>query len=157
MVKQWAGEIQSNAPHGNRVAASKSILEVDANYALADCEIGRSSYEGAIAPPREVSYYLRQAIDHDVCPLRTTTVIGNTIRSSGGEGVWLVDVPAIVDRRDGEGRAIPDDILDPRWFVDHVRPTIEGHQEIATAIYETLPQQGWIRDSSNAECVYTKK
>ena len=79
--------------------------------------------------------HLIAARDHDVCPLRATSSMVDQLRKLVSDsGVRFVDCPRLFDQSDSYGRPLPDGIEDPEWFVDHIHPTIRGHQRIAAAV-----------------------
>ena len=53
-------------------------------------------------------------------------------------GVPLIRTDQLFDRKDRSGNSVPDGIADPGLFVDHVHPTIAGHQQLAEAIFRQL-------------------
>lgn len=122
-----------------RLDAAERIVKLDPRHALANYVLGRWAYEAGAGDRASAIKRLTIARDHDVCPLRATTRIEQAVRShAGNDDLFLIDTGALLDRRNSRNEAIPDGVADPGWFVDHVHPTIEGHQEIATAIYAAL-------------------
>ena len=115
----------------------RSRHSADAHYRL-----GRLHYEhGESASAKQ---HLASARDEDVCPLRATTPIIRSIRSACRErNTALVPTIDLLDNHDSSGNMIPDGIPDPGWFVDHVHPSIAGHQRIAEAIAAELFAIGW--------------
>ena len=138
-----------------RCDAAKSILNIDSNHALANYVLGRIAYEHDNSSGTEMRQYLIAARDNDVCPLRATTRIERAVRAyRDHEGVFLVDTPNVLDQRNASRENEPDEIADPRFFVDHVHPTIEGHQAIAAAIYRQLVDEKWLSPVENADATY---
>lgn len=66
-------------------------------------------------------------------------------RHANHELVYLVDVPKHLDKKNQKGLNIPDGIVDPEWFIDHVHPSIKGHQVIAQACFETMKSLPWVQ------------
>ncbi len=103
----------------------------------------------------EAKRWLVQAKDLDVCPLRILESMHNIIRELCDEyRVPLVDIKAMMEVESEGG------IVGNNWLVDHVHPTIDGHQLIAGALFRRMEQmefvsvdQHWAarRDSSWAE------
>ncbi len=92
----------------------------------------------------EAKRLLESARDLDVCPLRATRAIVDSVRQVCRDfEVPMVDTDRIFDQRDWQGTRIPDEIADPEFFCDHVHPTILGHQRIAGAVAETFDKLGW--------------
>ncbi len=54
------------------------------------------------------------------------------LRVAANYNVPLVDVTRLFEGRSQEG------ILGDEWMLDHVHPTIEGHQLIADSLYEVM-------------------
>ena len=54
------------------------------------------------------------------------------------QDVPLIDTARLFDQRDRSGAKRPDGIVDPELFVDHVHPTIVGHQQLAAEILAGL-------------------
>jgi tetratricopeptide (TPR) repeat protein len=84
--------------------------------------------------------HLERAKDLDVCPLRATSLIQSAVRHLAkryGDSVWHVDVDQLFRDQSPHG------IVGRNWLVDHVHPSIEGHQEIASAIHRRLIDRGW--------------
>jgi lysophospholipase L1-like esterase len=154
-VIRLSNVITSATEKKTAVAAAASILSIDPFYAMALYVIGRDEYDTAKVDSGKAKSNLLLAKDHDVCPLRATTTIENTIRGHGdSRSVWLVDIPAALDRRNNKGLASPDGMADPQWFVDHVHPTIAGHQEIAEQIFTRVRDEGWASENSGASARY---
>jgi len=151
----WAKTIQSDAEFDLRMKAAEDILKLDPQNALANYALGRWKYEAAEDDPADAIKYLTMSRDHDVCSLRATTRIENEVRSyRDAENVYLVDTPRLLDRRDATLAAKPDGIADPSWFVDHVHPSIEGHQVIAEGIFDRLLDRGWIEPKTKSDASY---
>lgn len=83
--------------------------------------------------------FLRAAKDYDVCPLRAPSSIQQCVNQVAQEfGVPMVDADQLfIDRS-------PHGLVGNRWLVDHVHPTIEGHQVLGEALCEVCLEQGWL-------------
>ena len=147
----------------------KSVPTIDPKWDTADKLLGflRQSNRSADAHYRlgrlhlengdsiAARQHLTAARDEDVCPLRATTPIIQSIRSICAEQeTTLVPTIELLDDRDSSGNKLPDGIADPRWFVDHVHPTISGHQRIAEAIATELFSMGWGNPDEEADLRY---
>ncbi|QDT06511.1 hypothetical protein K227x_49210 [Rubripirellula lacrimiformis] len=102
----------------------------------------------------EAKQWLTQARDDDLCPLRATSTIIDTVRDACAIAeIPMVDVPQCLDQRSGSGARVPDGIADPEFFADHVHPTVAGHQRIAAAVADRFEELGWCQfdDASEAE------
>ena len=113
-------------------------LHAGAQYRLGQCRL----FLGASAPAREA---LIQAKDQDVCPLRATEAMHRALaRTAEAAGVPLVQGRALFERHAEHG--IPgNDVL-----MDHVHPTLRGHQLLAGLLFDHLarlgvvtPAEGW--------------
>ena len=123
----------------------------DPDHAGANYLLGLWAYkEGKSTIARD---YLIHARDNDVCPLRATSPIVDAVRQSiRDSGLPFVDVPKLLDERNARDLAIPDSIPDPSRFIDHVHPTIGGHQMIAEAVAMEFERMGWpVADASSLE------
>ncbi len=149
----WGKATQSSADlsQAERIAACNKCLELDPDHAGANYLLGLWAYkEGKSAIARD---YLIHARDNDVCPLRATSPIVDAVRQTIRESeLPFVDVPKLLDQRNARDLAIPDSIPDPSRFIDHVHPTIGGHQMIADAVAMELERMGWpVADASALE------
>jgi len=112
---------------------------LDSDYALLAYHIARvldrqgKSTEAA-------AYYLK-AKDLDVCPLRMLEATHASLARVAAE----TGTPLVEARRRLEDLS-PDRIPGYDWYLDHVHPTIGGHQQIAQAISATIVEQGWLGD-----------
>lgn len=95
------------------------------------------------------------ARDADVCPLRAPTSIVETTRLVAKQNnVLLIDTPKLLDERNVQGDPVPDQISDPNRFVDHLHPSIAGHQKIAAALTGQFQDLGWIKLDQESEKRY---
>jgi lysophospholipase L1-like esterase len=119
-----------------RVAQASQILAQDPHHAGAAYLVGLDSWERGDFD--RAKRWLEVARDHDVCPLRATAPIVQSVRAiAAEEDVVVLDIPERFDQRRGEMLSEEGDgIADPEWFVDHVHPSVAGHQRIAEALYE---------------------
>ena len=100
---------------------------IDPQYALLDYRIARLLDRTGRAP--EALPYYQQARDEDICPLRIMAPLEEALRRIAAETrVPLVDAATMLASR------CPDGIPGFDWYVDHVHPTIGGHQQIARAL-----------------------
>ncbi len=137
------------------IAAAKAMLASEPRHALSHFILGRSLFDEGESQLAQARSHLVAARDEDICPLRATSRIETTVRQYAvADGVYLIDAPERLDERNHAGANFPDGIPDPRWFVDHVHPTIAGHQVIAGEIYKHLVQRGWCEPIDGAEVTY---
>ncbi|MFP6588258.1 MAG: hypothetical protein VB814_11460 [Pirellulaceae bacterium] len=92
---------------------------------------------GAGVAARDV---LLRAKDEDICPLRILTVMNEFLVSApSGQALQVIDVQEYFAERSPV--QIPGDNL----FLDHVHPTIRGHQLIAGYLFERMVAQAIIK------------
>ncbi|MBX6312373.1 MAG: tetratricopeptide repeat protein, partial [Isosphaeraceae bacterium] len=118
------------------VALLRQALAIDDQHAGLWYTFGRCAQElGQLDEARDA---LERARDLDICPLRTlgpmNRIVLNVARDTGTP---LVDIVRLFADR-SEGGITGDD-----WLVDHVHPSIPGHQLIAEAMYRVMVRQGW--------------
>jgi len=121
------------------VAELSRAVEIDGRYARARFELGRALLSSGDfeAARRE----FEMARDEDVCPLRARAEIVGISREVVAErGVRHVDYPHLLAEASGEARP-PEGA---EWFLDHVHPTIEGHQLLARALLGRVHEIGWL-------------
>ena len=83
---------------------------------------------------------LLRAKDLDVCPLRILEPMNQIVLQVAREtGTMLVDADDLISSRSTGG------INGLQWFVDHVHPTIEGHQLLADALADELVRKGFVK------------
>ena len=132
-----ANNDQFTAPQ--RLNACKLCLSLDPLDAGAHYIAGRLLHEqGNIS---EAIKHLIQAKDLDVCPLRATTEIEQSVvEIANKENIPIIRTPTLFDQRDANGNRIPDGIADPELFVDHLHPSIRGHQILGRALADSMIQ-----------------
>ncbi len=126
----------------------EQIVQVDPRDALAQYLYGKSLF--ALQRWDQAERAFRRAIDEDVCPLRATTMITETVRRVAGENqTHLVDFEARLRERsiDDYGHAC----FGAEYFLDHVHPTIDVHGLIALWIVEELQGSGWLPGETLSE------
>ncbi len=155
-IQQWAERLLStDCTIDQRRELATQILQMDEGYAMAQFVLGRIAYDSEHSKIDEARKHLSRAIADDVCPLRATPVIEQAIREQQHrEGLILIDTPRLFDQWSSSGLKKPDGIPDPAWFVDHVHPTIAGHQAIGEAIYQQLVAHRRFHPESGSEHGY---
>lgn len=85
-----------------------------------------------------------RARDEDICPLRMLSSMEEILsRVAGEEGVRHLDAHALLESDSPHG------ILGDHWLVDHVHPSPEGHQVIATEILEMMAAQQLVHPAAD--------
>lgn len=88
--------------------------------------------------------YFIAARDADVCPLRAITPIADTV----SELAHKFNVP-LVDAEHLLAEVSEHQIPGSQWLVDHVHPTIEGHQRIGEALAELCVHEHLIQPANS--------
>ena len=110
---------------------------IDSDYALLNFRIARTL--DRLGRATEALPYFERAKDTDICPLRITAPLENTLlRIAAETNTPLVDAAQVIAARS------PDGIPGNDWYVDHVHPSIGGHQLIARTIAAQFPARGWL-------------
>jgi lysophospholipase L1-like esterase len=111
----------------------RQAITIDPLYAQAHFELGNCLLEqGLTSHARDE---LIQAKDLDVCPLRMLEPMKKIIHEVAEKsGTPLLDADALIAANSRSG------FPDRQWLVDHVHPTMSGHQLIADTIAEKLEQ-----------------
>jgi lysophospholipase L1-like esterase len=102
-------------------------------YLIGKCyeHIGRST---------EAKNWFVLAKEEDVCPLRILESMHDAILDVAARyDVPLVDVKALIEERTED--RIPGD----EWLLDHVHPSVAGHQLIADLLYQTMEDMELVR------------
>jgi lysophospholipase L1-like esterase len=140
--KHWDEARDPRASDDQRVKACEACLAIDPQHAGAHFVAATLHWHRRLATKARLHFVA--ARDHDVCPLRATTpIIDRILEIADRHGIAPVRCDRLFDQSDSLLRPIPDGISDPQRFVDHVHPTIAGHQQIAKVlsqrVLETLP------------------
>ena len=136
-----------------RLTACEACLAIDPHHAGAHFIAG--SIHWANQRSLKAREHLFAARDHDVCPLRAPTPILRIVLSVADRfGLEPIRCDRLLDQSDSLRRPIPDGIPDPERFVDHIHPTISGHQQIGSAIASRLIERFEIRPHPDAEATY---
>ena len=117
---------------------------IDDQHALVHYQIGICQKELLRFAEAEKSLIL--AKDLDVCPLRMLERFKRALHASAAETKTpLLDAHALIAEHSRSG--FPDN----QWLVDHVHPTVEGHQLIADAIVTKMAELRHVRPQPNWE------
>ncbi len=120
--RDTASELTSD-PASDPATAVDELLAIDPEHAGALYLKGRmladeQDWESA-------KRYLNSARDADVCPLRAISPIANAVTELANRfDVPLLDAEKLIS--DASDHRLPDS----QWLIDHVHPTVEGHQLI---------------------------
>ncbi len=130
---ETAGRLQKTDLYG-AVEALEEALKIDDRQAAVHYFLGRLLERAGETRPARAAYV--QARDHDICPLRILTPMEEALRSAASH--WhapLLDAHALLESKTDDG------LLDNSWLVDHVHPSISGHEQIALALIHLLSKE----------------
>ncbi len=103
------------------------------HYALAKCYQQMGLMDKARAS-------FMQAKERDVCPLRSLEAINQAVLDVGREtDTPVVDLVRVFAARSAGG------IIGDDWLVDHVHPSINGHQLVARMLFDEMVREGFLR------------
>ncbi|MCA9006864.1 MAG: SGNH/GDSL hydrolase family protein [Planctomycetaceae bacterium] len=109
----------------------KEAVHIDQQHAGLLYNIGKTCEHLQRYP--EAKNWLTKAKEEDICPLRILEPMHDALFDMAQEyNVPLVDIRRLIEQQ------TPDGIPGSEWLVDHVHPSIEGHQLIADALFEKL-------------------
>lgn len=146
-LKQWrhyARAARELMPENPRAALAELLaaVEIDDLHAGLHYRLGRC-YDALLMPQKAEASY-RRALEMDVCPLRMTEPLHEALLVAAADSdTPLIDVRQMFQQLSANG--IPGDEM----LIDHVHPSITGHQRIATAIAELLAEWGVVRPNSD--------
>lgn len=121
----------------------QKAAEIDDQYAGLHYTLGQCYDTLGMIDEARQEYLLAKELD--ICPLRMIEPLHETLLDCArSSGTPLVDARQLIEIRSHD--SIPGD----EWFIDHVHPTIRGHQlianELAAAVIEMEsiePKNGW--------------
>jgi len=113
-------------------------LAIDDRHALTWYELGKCREAMGMAEKARAAFL--KARQNDICPLRMLTPMEEAMKRVASESrVPMVDAHTLLEK---ESRLR---ILGGDQLVDHIHPSIEGHQKIADAVIDEMVRQGWAR------------
>jgi lysophospholipase L1-like esterase len=120
----------------------KEAAKIDEQHAQVWYEIGM--IQESVFHWSEARAALVRAKELDVCPLRMPEALHETVlRVADETGTPLVDATALIAAESRTG------YLGHQWLIDHVHPTIAGHQLIAAALFDKLAELSIVRPPAN--------
>ncbi|MGF1580647.1 MAG: SGNH/GDSL hydrolase family protein [Gemmataceae bacterium] len=124
----------------------EAARDMDDRVALVHYLLGRA-YRN-IGRLGEAKRSFERAMDEDICPLRMLSPMRKTMLAVAKE----TKTP-LINLQDEFATVSPGGITGNRWLIDHVHPTIKGHQLVAEKLvneFTTLqilrPKQGWRKE-----------
>jgi len=122
---------------GRKVGLLKQALEIDDRYADAHFLLAKCYDEMGNELEAKAEYI--RAKDEDICPLRIIEPLHEVILTVASQSATpVVDVRQIFESDAQDG--IPGDLL----LVDHVHPSIAGHQRIALSLLDEMIRQRFV-------------
>jgi len=135
---QTAFDLATGAEKFDLTRALQFYLEaaaIDREHALLNYRIARTL--DRLDRKTEALAYFEKAKDEDICPLRIISPVAQSLTRIAVEmKVPLVDAAGLLAAKS------PDGIPGYDWYVDHVHPTIGGHQWIARALAAQMRESG---------------
>jgi tetratricopeptide (TPR) repeat protein len=123
-------------------AKLQAAADIDPQFATVHFEMGMTLLE--LDRRNDAQRALQRALELDVCPLRILPPMRSILSQVATDyGLPQVDAEAVLVAESRNGFA------DRQWLVDHVHPTIEGHQRIADAIAEKLIELKYVRHEND--------
>lgn len=143
-IEQLIREAADTKDHHLALATLSEAGELDDRFALTHYHIGLRYAELGEYPNAKAA--LTRAIEEDICPLRMLPSM-HTALCEEIEDSLLIDIQKRFESESDDG------ITGDAMFVDHVHPTINGHQIIAEEIMDRMksagivsPQPDWEKD-----------
>ncbi len=140
--KRWDALRESREQGWSSMAEVDALLKMDPQHAGALFLKGRLAADAGDWETAKRSFIA--ARDADVCPLRAITPILDVVT----ELAQRYEVP-YVDAEQLLAERCEHHIPGSQWLVDHVHPTIEGHQLIGEALAELCVQQHWVTPTNS--------
>jgi tetratricopeptide (TPR) repeat protein len=110
---------------------------IDGDHALLSFRLGRTL--DRLGRRDEALRAYEEARDDDICPLRITSTLDRLLTgAAAATGTPLVDAAALLVGASADG------IPGHDQYVDHVHPSIAGHQRIAGALATRMRHEGWL-------------
>ncbi len=124
------------------VAFLQSALEIDDEYAATYYELGQCY--ATLNRLDEARRAFVSAKDQDVCPLRILEPMARSVFD-----VAVTTRTPVIDAHGLLEENCPSHILGGFLLVDHVHPSVTGHQMIAAELTDEFTRQGWLQPSGN--------
>ncbi len=127
----WLSAQSESENVAKALESMKSILTIDPQHAGAHYFLGKQAIEDQ--DWESARRHLTAARDYDVCPLRATSEIQQVVREVAFEHRSpVLDADQLFESKSPHG------LVGRSWLIDHVHPTIEGHQLLGEALAELL-------------------
>ena len=152
-LKRWES-IVSRARQASKTSALEAIrlfeqsLQIDDEFAAIHFQLGELYERTGQLKKAKAEFLL--AREHDICPLRIVSSMEQAIRDAGDTwNVPVLDAHQLLESSNASGTSSKEtehstNILGASELVDHVHPSIAGHQLIAERLAEMMIRSGWI-------------
>ncbi|MHC4119164.1 MAG: GDSL-type esterase/lipase family protein [Planctomycetota bacterium] len=129
-LRQQAAELDWSDTYGKISLIEKAASIDDRNAGLLFL---LGSYYHRLGRFQEAKKWFGRAKEEDVCPLRMLESMHQTVLETASiYDTGLIDARALIEERTEGG------IPGKEWLVDHVHPSVEGHQLIADELFTTM-------------------
>jgi lysophospholipase L1-like esterase len=119
-----------------------AMLEIDDRHARTHFELATALL--ANGDPEKAAGHFFRAKEEDICPLRAIEPIYESIASVSSDlNLNFVDVRSSFEDRSADG------ITGRETLIDHVHPTIHGHQLIAQMLIDEMRRTGFVESNGN--------
>jgi tetratricopeptide (TPR) repeat protein len=149
----WSIARASPTQLDQRVALLQQALDIDSRHAGMHYQLGKCYYDERRYDEAKAAFV--RAKDEDICSLRIIEPMHEAIFLVANDtSATLVDARALFEQLTSDG--IPGN----EWLVDHVHPSIRGHQRLAKLLFDEMveldivhPQSEWTarRDAAYKE------
>lgn len=139
-LRHQAGSLGWSDVYG-KIAYLKEAVEIDDRNAELLYLLG-SCYERLGRAEEAKSWFIR-AKDEDVCSLRILEPMAQAVRDVADDhDIPLIQAHVLLEARTADG------VLGDEWLLDHVHPSIQGHQLIAESLFQAMQRMGLVEDNS---------
>jgi lysophospholipase L1-like esterase len=125
---------------GQKLQLLAEVTKIDPRHART-CYLTGKCYE-QLARSKEAKQWFQRARDEDICPLRIPTTLADAITATAKRhATGYIDMEQLIQQQTDDG------IVGDEWLVDHVHPTIAGHQLIANALLDAMARMRLVETS----------
>ncbi len=141
LLKNGIIELEDDNP-AKALTQFETALEIDSRFPETHFRMGQVHFSQKRYGQAMKAF--RLALNEDICPLRAVDGISSAVRRVGElQRVPIVDfesrLRALCEKQHGHS------ILGEEYFMDHVHPTVEVHQQLARWIHQELQSNGIIQ------------
>jgi tetratricopeptide (TPR) repeat protein len=127
----WSLARASATALDQRIALLQRALDIDRRHAGMHYQLGKCYYDQHKYDEAKAAFV--RAKDEDICPLRIVEPMHEAISLVASDtSATLVDARALFEE------LTPNGIPGNEWLVDHVHPSIRGHQRLAKLLFDEL-------------------